>query len=155
MGLEKTLEKLDNSIDQLNDIKNHNSLINKAKKLAYLFYIVDVGGTLLPKYQRRYTQRLGWKEKNLTLANATFCGIAPSLLYFGGNYFFGDDIAGKTFQDVSYSYPGFMFGQSILRTALSQITKKPMAAISIIGIFGNIGYTIADFVKKKKACEGS
>ena len=151
MNLERKLEKLDNRISQLNGIKNHNSLASIFKKAAHLFYIIDVGGTLLPKYQRRYTQRLGWEEKNLTLTNATFFGIAPSLLYFWGNYFFGDDLAGKTFQDVFYSYPALMFGQSIFRTALAQITKKPMAAISIIGIFGNIGYAIADLLRNKKA----
>ena len=156
MELEKKLKKIDNSIDQFNGIKHYNSLTNKIKKAAYWFYIVDVGGTLLPRYQRRFTEKLGWQEKNLTLTNATFCGIGPSLLYFGGNYLFGDDLAGKTAQDIFYSYPTFMFGQSVVRTVLTQITKKPIAAISAIGFFGNVGYAIADFVqkKKKKACGG-
>ena len=149
---EEKSEKLEERIEQFKKIDGK-TLIGKVAKGIHLFLIVDVGGSLLPKYQRRHTKQLGWEEKDLTIRNAVYCGIIPAMGYAVLNQYLGDNV-NEVFQKFFYGYPGFMFGQNIIRTTLAQATKNPIPSISFLGVLGNLGYFIADSLKKK-ACGGS
>lgn len=153
MGLETRVngeksKKLEERIEQFKKADGK-TLIGRVAKGIHFFLIVDVGGSLLPKYQRRHTKQLGWEEKDLTIRNAVYCGILPAMGYAVLNQYLGDNV-NEVFQKLFYGYPGFMFGQNMIRTALAQITKNPIPSISFMGALGNIGYFIADSLKKKR-----
>ena len=148
---EEKSKRLEERIEQFKKTDGK-TLIGKVAKGIHFFLIVDVGGSLLPKYQRRHTRKLGWEEKDLTIRNAVYCGILPALGYAVLNQYLGDNV-NEMFQKLFYGYPGFMFGQNVIRTALAQITKNPIPSISFMGALGNLGYFIADSLKKKKSEE--
>jgi len=106
------------------------SIAGRVEHGLKLFYALDVGGSVIRRFQRRIAHEIGWEEKNLTITNAAICGLAPSLFVLAGNYFFGDRV-GESFQDTFYKYEGWVVLQSIARMSYSQITKKSIGSISI------------------------
>ena len=139
---------VERAVEKFNSIPE-NSMAGRTKKVLDFIYTVDVGGSLIREYQRRIAERIGWKEKNLTIANATIFGLGGSAVYFIGNYFFGDN-AGNSFQDVFYGYPGFVFAQSLARITYAQITRKAIGSISVYNLVGSPIYAIKDFIVNRK-----
>lgn len=149
--------RLEDIIQRFNGISK-DSITSKVKKAIDFFYAVDIGGSVIRRYQKRIAERIEWEEKNLTIANATFFGLIPSAAYFAGNYLFGDNIS-DTFQHVFYSYPSIMLLQSLARISYSQMTKKAIGSISIYNLVGSPIYALEEAAisirkKVRKPAEG-
>ncbi len=141
-------KKLEDIVRRIND-KTDTSLTGKIKRTLYMIYVVDIGGCLIPVYQERISKEIGWKEKNLTTANAAIFGLGSSLIYYGGFWLTGDNPEGGTMA-ILYSYPSFNALQSIFRIAYSQIKDKSLPSISIFAALGSLGYRISDLVSQRK-----
>ncbi|HEB46929.1 MAG TPA: hypothetical protein ENI22_00480 [Candidatus Pacearchaeota archaeon] len=131
MGLEDQLRKTRERIKSVNG-----DMDSKFLKILYLAAIVNVGGSLLRRFQKKFAEDLGWREKDLTTRNAAIFGIAVPTVYLAINYFVGD-VAGETVQDVAYTYPVLNYLQSSFRIAYSQITGKAIGAASAWNLFGS------------------
>ena len=146
---EEKSKKLEERIEQFKKADGK-TLLGKIVKKGRLFLIVDVGGSLLPYYQKRHAKQLGWEEKDMTIRNALYCGILPAMGYFVAHQYFGDNMP-EILQKILYGYSStLMFAQNIGRMTLAQITKNPVPSISVMGGLGNLGYFIADSLKKKR-----
>lgn len=105
--LEKRLQKLESRIERFKQIEA-DSLINLIEKAWDVSYIVNIGGTLIRRYQKPRAEQLGWEEKDLTIRNSVYGGILPAMGYVVLNQFLGDNIS-ESFQTQFYFYPAFMF----------------------------------------------
>lgn len=146
MGLEEKLKRLEEIVKKANDGAD-NSLRGRTKRAFYKFYAVDVGGALLPKYQRQIAGKLGWEEKNLTVANALIFGVGTSLLH-SLMIHFGIGEVDKSLEDSFYLYPQLNALQSMLRFGYAQITNRSCPSISLISLV-NIPYVVSDLVKSR------
>lgn len=147
MGLEEKLEKVEKSIEKTKDVGD-GSLIGKIGRVIHLGYAIDVGGALLPKYQKRFASMLDWEEKNITIANALIFGLGTSLWHFGGIYLFGNEM-NDSIQNGLYNYPRFNVLQSIVRMGYSQATGKSCPSIGLMSLI-NIPYMVSDLVKSRR-----
>ncbi len=156
MKLERRFERVDSRIEDFKRIKV-DSLGNFTMKTWDLLYILNIGGTLIRKYQKPLAHQLGWQESDLTIRNAVYCGILPAAGYVILNQFFGDN-AGETFQRNFYYYPGFMAAVGIARTGYSLFTEKAIGSPSFYNFIGTSVYAIEEFSrflrKRKKPAEG-
>ena len=147
MELVKKLQRLEGIVEKAND-KTDNSLSGRAKRVFYKFYAVDVGEALLPKYQRQTAERLGWKEKNLTITNVVIFGIGTSLVH-SLMIHFGVGEANQSLEDSFYFYHQLNALQSMLRVGYAQITSKSCPSIGLISLV-NIPYAVSDLVKSRR-----
>ena len=125
------------------------SILGRIEHGFKFFYALDIGGSVIRRFQRRIANEIGWEEKNLTIANAAICGVVPSVFVLAGNYFFGDR-AGESFQDTFYKYEGWVVVQSIARISYSQITKKAIGSISIWNAIFTPIYALQDVISNRK-----
>ena len=96
-------------------------------------YALDMGGSVIRRYQKRIAEHIGWDEKDLTLRNSIYCGIIPYAVIYLAN----DNLGHHLWQSVHqgfYRYPEFVIAQSVLRAAFSQITGKAIGAISLYNV---------------------
>ena len=148
MILEKKLKRLEGIVEKAND-KADNSLKGKTKRAFYKFYAVDIGGALLPRYQRPTAERLGWKEKNLTIANALIFGIGTSLVH-SLMIHFGIGEVDKSLEDSFYIYPQLNTLQSILRFGYAQLTNRSCPSVGLVSLV-NIPYFVSELVKSRRS----
>ena len=153
MGLEKKLAKLDRRVERFKALK-FDSLRNIAEKTWDFLYILNIGGSLMRRYQKPLAEKLGWEEKDSTIRNAVYCGILPALGYVILNQHEGGRL-GESFQEKFYLYPAFMFTQAIFRAFYSQITKMAIGSFSVYNAVGSSVYAMnEENGKEKQACGG-
>jgi hypothetical protein len=149
MGLEKKLFRLDKKIEQVKEIRV-NSLKNALVKAWDFGYVLRVGGALMRRYQKPLSERLGWKEKDLTIRSAVYMSILPALVYATLNQNFGDNIS-ESFQKNFYLLPTWSIFQALFRITYSQITKRAIGSISIENLIGSSTYFMNDYLEKEEA----
>lgn len=142
-SLDNKLMKIDTVIERFNNNKGY-SFRNKAEKIWDFWYITDVAGSLIRRYQKPRAKDLGWSEKKLTFINAALWGIGGSLVLSGLNYLIGDYL-GENFQEHFYNYPEVTIAQNMVRIAYSQTTGKSIGALSIYNLGGTSVYLLRDF----------
>lgn len=147
MGLEKKLGRLEGIVKKAND-RTDNSLRGRAIRAFYKFYAVDIGGALLPKYQRQTAEKLRWKEKNLTIANALIFGIGTSLFH-SLLIHFGIGEVDKSLEDPFYLYPQLNALQSILRFGYAQLMDRSCPSVGLVSLV-NIPYAVSDLIKSRR-----
>ena len=140
--------KLEKIVLEINGI-GHDTFSKKIKKVPKIIYVLDVGGSLLRRYQSKLAQQMGWKEKNLTTANAVIFGLGGSAVYLVGAYFFRDDLNDSA-RHLFYYYHSFNIAQSLFRITYSQITRKAIGSISMLGVLFNPIYATKDLVNYLK-----
>jgi len=146
-------ERLEDIAREIND-KSDDSLKGKTKRAIYLGYVISIGGSTIPEYQKRLAKAIGWKVKNLTTANAVL-GLANSALFYWGAWEVGDSLGGGLMAFL-YSYPTLNTLQSIVRISYSQFTGKSLLSVSLSAAVGTLGYALEDLVKgRKKSVEAS
>jgi hypothetical protein len=155
------------------EVSHHNSKGSWSVKKKLLLYapFIFYAGMLKRTHQKRYAERIGWKEKNLTLANAFLFGLGMSALKYSGaetvgimenSEFFSNisdrsisymaNLLGTTSKNFLYGYSMFDAVQSIFRIGYSQMTDKAIASFCIPGLFANLGQSsVSYFVRKRKA----
>lgn len=147
------------------------TLLDKAKRISYIPLAVYYGGVLRREYQKKFAEKIKWREKTLTTSNAVIFGLFTSAMYYGsgeaagsfGNMDFiknlenilasrAAEFLGTTSRDVLYSLSGFNLAQTLFRIAYSQATEKAIASFSILGAFANAGYfAVNGLLKRKKS----
>jgi hypothetical protein len=140
----ETESKLETMALEINGVK-HDSLLKQTKKIPHLVYVLDVGGSLVRRYQAKIAKNMDWEEKNLTIANAIIFGLGSSTLHLTGAYFFGDEVRDSA-RHTFYYYQSFNIVQSLFRIAYSQRTGKAIGSISMFGLFFNPIYAVKELV---------
>lgn len=144
---DEKFERLEDMAREINE-KTDDSLRGKTKRTIYLGYVIGIGGSTISKYQKRLAKAIGWKEKNLTTANAVI-GLANSALFYWGAWEVGDNLGGGLMVFL-YSYPTLNTLQSIVRISYSQFTGKSLPSISLSAAVGTLGYVLEDLVRGRK-----
>ncbi|GIU68553.1 MAG: hypothetical protein KatS3mg001_403 [Candidatus Pacearchaeota archaeon] len=152
MNLEDKIYKLNEKIENLK-IKN-SRVLNSLERVFDLIYILDVGGSLIRKYQLNLSKKLGWTERDLTIRNAIYCGIIPSLAYIIINHNLESNF-NTEYQKFFYSYPIYMSFLNLGRIFYSSITKKAIGSFSIYNLVCSSIYFFKEQLKKiKEPAEG-
>ena len=165
-NIDSKLEKIANGINN-----SDKTTLGGIKRVLYIPVAVYFGGAPRRKYQKKFADKIGWKEKNLTIANAIIFGIGGSLEYYLGgmatrgffddqafiknlesNFFSGfGDAFGVSAQAFFYTLATFDLLQSIGRVVYSQLTGKAIVSISLLGAVTNAGNYTYNFIKKRQA----
>lgn len=152
MSLEKSVLKLNEKLEKIK--KRNTTSLNKLEKFIDFIYVIDVGGSLIRKYQKPLSERLGWTEKTLTIRNAIYCGIIPALFYSVLIKNFGDGFD-NSYYNIFYSYPLYMIALNSFRIVYSLKTKRSIGSPSIYNFVGSSIYFLKENLEKiKKPAEG-
>jgi hypothetical protein len=164
------MEKDEGGLEEIvNGINNSDlSLSGKIKRMTYVPLAVAYAGLLKQEYQKAFARKIGWKEKNLTISNATFFGLGSSVLFYflgegasslGNSGYIQDlnnaavswtaNLFGTTSKTILHAHAYFDGIQSLFRIGYSYLTEKAIASFSLSGAIGNIAqYTLISLKKK-------
>ncbi|MEK6812458.1 MAG: hypothetical protein AABX76_02765 [Nanoarchaeota archaeon] len=140
--------KVDGIITEFNELPETSSW-EKTKKIAHFIYVLEIGGALMRRYQKRLAEGIGWKEKDLTIGHAVICTIIPALSQTAFAYFFEDKF-GETATNAFMGYQGFYLAQGVFRMSYAQKTKKAIGAVGLIAVAANAAYVTKEVVLSGK-----
>ncbi|MEK6925985.1 MAG: hypothetical protein AABW50_01765 [Nanoarchaeota archaeon] len=119
------------------------------KKFLHYLSGIYVGGVLRGKYQKDFSDKVGWSTAKLTFLNAVIFGGLATLEYFflrtNGSFIlksftnvlsFGHDTSLVILRDYAY----FNVAQSLVRVFGAVFFKFGMMSLSLEGILVNIVY---------------
>ena len=160
---ESKLEKIVNGINN-SDL----FLSGRIKRMAYIPFAIIYGGVLRQDYQRKFAEKINWKEKNLTISNAIFLGLGKSFLYYligKEAYSFGNSeyiqnlnnavvlgtasLIGITSKTLLHTHAYLDTLQSLFRIGYSCLTEKAIASFSLSGAACNTIHASVSFASKK------
>ena len=130
----------------------HLSLLKVFWIAAAIFY----GGVLRERYQKWFSDKLGWHEMSLTLLNAIIFGLGfPSFYFLWGRTALGF-ISGFVIEGLAgffnfathtllFYYSFYSFSNAVFRIGYALKTKRAIASFNLVGAVMNSVHFIGGF----------